>query len=163
MEAISLMTSLMQSKRTSQWPHVSSQYGFSVREMNILSLAVMHSAAESSHTLAILHQDYKGALRLCSRDISADLDLSSEYSSRLSDIEIPDALGNRLIANPPSTENSNRQAGLLVVGGKKVHFYPIKPALRKPTRGKGKAPAVENPTPEIMPTSIDWDYSDITA
>ena len=111
--------------------------------MNIFSLAIVHHKDESSHTLAILHEDYKGVLRLCFHDISADLDLSPEHSLRFSDYEVPDALCNRLIAIPPSAENPNRLGGLLAVGGKEVHFYPIKPALRKSTRGKGKAPSVE--------------------
>jgi hypothetical protein len=133
----------------------------SVREMTILSLAMIHQSEESSHTLAILHEDYKGAMRLCARDISKDLEISAEHSARFADTEIPDSYADRLIALPPSLENPNRYGGLLVVGGRKVHFYPIRPVARKSSRGKGKAPAVDQ-TP-IEPVFVDWDYSSVTA
>ena len=121
---------------------------------------MLHSAEEPSHTLAILHEDYKGAMRLCTRDISKDLELSAEHSSRFSDTEIPDAYVDRLIPIPSSSENTKRHGGVIVVGGKKVHFYPIMPAARKPSR-KAKGPAVDQ-TP-LDPVSVDWDYSSVTA
>lgn len=164
--------------------------------MNILSLAFLPTSTKPSknspYTLAILHQDYRSTLHICSRDISPDLDLSPEYSTRFPDVEVPDVYVERIVMIPPREQDDNsddddendgqkeRCGGLLVLGGRSVFFYPVKDKQppRKSTRTKGKqkeTPASKTKAKgkekedqkekedEVTPAVTDWLWSSVTA
>lgn len=139
----------------------------SVQEMNIISVAFVPKPSDEQLTLAILHEDYQGKIKLCGRDVNAETaDVEFEYSEWVPDREVPDGFVDRLI---PIPFTDDRPGGLLVAGGSTLFFYPLQSPQRS-SKGKQKrrkpSTSLTNATGDLgwpAAQTVDWPYSNVTA
>lgn len=144
-------------------------FHLSVRELNILSMCFLYTAAYKQPVLAILHRDHTQRIVLTSHDLSVtDNELSSLPSPILPEVTIRDSYANLLIPVPPLTGSSwNNNGGVIVLGGTKVTFYACEHVDRKQKRKKSNITSTdaadERKKRRRALMQIDWVYSDISA
>ena len=126
---------------------------YSLPELNVYGLSILHSDSDNEHTLAIIHMDHMQRMQLVARDLNIqDQDLSFSLSPVLPNSVLPanafpDTDTPFMLIPVPSFaietvdeeegEDAQCLGGVLILGGRKVLFYEVASA-EKQKRQKDK-------------------------